>query len=414
MKLLVALILMIWPLAVTAQSAPRLETTVDETDVIPGQPIVLRVKVLVPTWMPSPPVYPDLEQPNLMVRLPERATSPVSETIDGDTWSGTSRTYRLYPLEAGTYQIEGKILTITYADPDGSEPVTVELELDPVTLTATIPDSAKDLSPFIAASGFDIEQTLEGVPDGDMQVGDALTRTLSAKIDGTTPVMIPNLLPRPDEGPLRAYPDEPRVAESENRGVLSGTRTERVSYVAQTGGQAELPEITIQWYNLDRKKVETITLPGSAITIAAPPAPPPDSKVVALWLCSAMAAFSMLWLIWRRVGPVARRWRSERHAAWLASEPCAAKAVTDAIRDRQLSDVYAALDDWQAHYPKQVVAMHQADLAAKMQCIGAALYAEAAQNTADWSAVEPAFQTMRAAVKTSGQGQNRLPPLNPV
>lgn len=146
------------------------------------------------------------------------------------------------------------------------------------------------------------------------------------------------------------------------------------------GGQAELPEITIQWYNLDGKKVETITLPGSAVTIATPPAPPPDPKALTLWVSGLLAVVATIWAIWRKFGPIVKHWRSERHAAWLASEPCAAKAVAVAIRNRQLSDVYTALHQWQAHYPAQVIAVHQADLAAKLQCIGAALYAEAAPN----------------------------------
>jgi len=79
------------PLAAFAQGEPRLEVDLPEGEVIVGQPITLRLKLLVPTWMPKPPVWPTLEVPSLLVRLPERSSTPISETIDGETWSGISR-----------------------------------------------------------------------------------------------------------------------------------------------------------------------------------------------------------------------------------------------------------------------------------------------------------------------------------
>ena len=93
---------------------PQIEVTAEQDEVTVGQPYILRVKVLVPTFMPKPPVFPTFEVPGLIVRLPERSTSPVSERVDGDTWAGVQRTYRIYPMQVGITEIPDQQLSIVY------------------------------------------------------------------------------------------------------------------------------------------------------------------------------------------------------------------------------------------------------------------------------------------------------------
>ena len=188
-------------LSATAQEDPnaaetlQLSVTLSDGPYFVGQPITLQVKILVPTWMPTPPVYPSFEQPNLLVRLPERSTHPVSETVQGDTWSGTSRTYRIYPLEPGDFQIPTQSLLITYADAS-SQPVQTEQTLNPIAFTVELPKGAQAMSPpVILATGFTLEQELASA--GELAVGDALVRRVSAQIDGTTAILIPALIPDP-------------------------------------------------------------------------------------------------------------------------------------------------------------------------------------------------------------------------
>ena len=242
-----ALVLLLLCLAApsAALEEPRLTAELEAGETVVGQPLILRLKILVPTWMPSPPAFPTFEVPGVMVRLPERASGPVSETVEGETWSGIQRSYRLYPLGAGQIEIPGQTMTVTYADPDAPDPVTVDLPVAPVRFTATVPDAARGLDPLILATGFTLEETVS-IPE-ELEVGGAVTRSLTARIEGTTPVLIPALLPPLDQAGLRAYPEEPKVAEEEDRGILSGTRTEAATYLATAEGSADLPEISFDW-----------------------------------------------------------------------------------------------------------------------------------------------------------------------
>ncbi|MBB96579.1 MAG: hypothetical protein CML68_18520 [Rhodobacteraceae bacterium] len=90
MKILLLLLLAIAGPVMAQDSLPHITAELSAETTVIGQPMVLRVKVLVPTFISAPPVIPDLEMPGLPIRLPERATGPTSERVDGERCSGAT------------------------------------------------------------------------------------------------------------------------------------------------------------------------------------------------------------------------------------------------------------------------------------------------------------------------------------
>ena len=331
----------------TAAVDPIVEVEMSEDEVIVGQPIRLQIKVLVPTYMPKPPIYPTVELPDLMVRLPDRATTPTSERRDGVSLSGTIRTYRLYPLAVGSFDIPEQVLTLTYADPQTNEPITVEATMPAQSFAASVPAAAQDLNPPVIAEGFALEQQIEG--ESSLTVGDAITRTVIARIDGTTPVLIPPLVAAVDAPALRAYPKEPRVSLTEERGVLSGMRSETVTYLVQSDGDAQLPEIAIEWYNTRTQSLETASVPAVPLTLTPAPPPPPDFRIMALWGGVVVVVLVGLWLGLRHLWPAFNsRWVAAR-TRLLTTEYAAARSLRRALAHRDLTATYVALETWKSH-----------------------------------------------------------------
>ncbi|MCB1485996.1 MAG: BatD family protein, partial [Bauldia sp.] len=227
------------PVLAQQGSAPILEVTVEQTEAIPGEMLSLRLTVLVPTFMPKPPVWPSFETPNLLVRLPEGSTGPTSKRIDGETWSGITRRYRISPMIAGTFAIPPQDVVITYADPETSKPIQATLRTDPLKFTGVIPEGAEGLDPFIAADRLELTEQIDGTP-GDMKPGDSVIRTVTATIEGVSPMFLPTLLPQVAIDGIAAYPAEPAVEEKDNRGEISGSRTERVTLLAEGGGSGDV------------------------------------------------------------------------------------------------------------------------------------------------------------------------------
>jgi hypothetical protein len=416
--LLFWLFALIVPAVTAAQEVPRpvLRTELEKVSAIPGQPIILRITLLAPTWLPKPPVFPSFETPNVIVRLPPRASSPTSERIGGETWSGVTRAYRLYPMTVGRFRIPQQTVTVTFADPDTRAPVTVALRTDEVVFSGTAPDGAEGLDPFIAAEALTLEQSIEGAP-GNLEPGGAITRTVTVRVQGTSPIFLPPLIPSFSAEGISAYPKEPVVTETETREDISGDRVESVTYVAEVGGRHTAPPIRLRWFNLREKRVETATADGFEITVRGPPPAPPSSfdwRATVPWivlgaLLVALAVFAAV-----RLRPRISRWRRSRREAYLASEAFAFSQAMAALRARDFGDVTRTIELWTSRLPPGAGVEH-ARLSDALAHLGAALYGPDRRPPlqSQWSAAVAALRTTRRerlAVPVTGR---TLPPLNP-
>ena len=397
-------------------STPVLETVFEETEAIPGQPLSLRLTVLVPTYMPNPPVWPSFEAPNLIVRLPERSTSPTSKSIGGESWSGITRRFLISPMIPGRFTLPAQRIVVTYADPQSNEPVTHNLTTETVTFTGIVPEGAEDLQPFIAAQSLELTQEIEGDP-AKMAPGDSVRRTVVATVEGVSPMFLPPLLPPGEIEGVAGYANQPVVEEKEERGVTSGSRVESMTYVAEGGGAGEAPSLTVDWYNLQTGMVETASLDGFAISVDGPPAQqaePRDWRAIATTALLALLGLAIAyWLLKRLIPPLVRMVRAG-HDAWLASEPYAFSLVKRAARKRDLAALLPALDEWAKRVPgsdpRTALALKTA-----LHEIGASRYGRQASASKDtgWHSLQSALADARRDAVRTRKEQYHLQPLNP-
>ncbi|MEP0684811.1 MAG: hypothetical protein ABJC80_09635 [Tateyamaria sp.] len=418
---------------VSAQD-PQIEIVAEQEEVIVGQPYILRVKVLVPTFMPKPPVFPTFEVPGLIVRLPERSTSPVSERIEGETWAGVQRTYRIYPMQAGVTEIPEQQLSIVYKDTQTNEDVPLSVPVPATTITAIVPEGASDLDPLILANGLSIEQTWQGGEE-ELAVGDAVVRSLDITISGTSALFIPPLLESAssEEPPASSaegaetetetesaatfapYPEDAVVTEIMERGVMSGARTETVSYIAQSGGTAVFPDITLQWYNLVSEEIEEITLPGLTVTVAQPPKErtPIDPRAAIKWVLVFVLAVVVAWVAYRFVYPIARP-RLQRLQERYAASPIAAHRLAEKkAAAKDLNGLFFALEQRSV----RGVAPGE-DLETAITALGRTLYRESGSNGSSshqWQIIQRSLRKERRALifRHHAGTATKLPPLNP-
>ncbi|WP_282151264.1 hypothetical protein [Ruegeria atlantica] len=401
-------LMLFFPAQLGAQTGVQPQVTAEApTDpVTVGQPAIVRIKVLVPTFMPSPPVFPSLEQENMLVRLPERASGPISETVDGETWSGVQRSYRLYPLLAGPIEFGKQEVVVTFADPETNAPTTVNVPLPEMTLNAVVPEGARDLDPLILATGFTVDQQIDG--STEMENGGAITRRLTAKIVGTTPLLVPELIPGIQDPLLSAYPKEPRFTESEDRGVLSGQRVDEIVYLAQQGGQTQLQPITIRWYNLDTNKVEKINIDAVDLTLAPPKWRPPDADTIFSLLALAAGLTLVLWAFVRFLVPRVTSWKQVRRNRYRISPDFALDALREALQANDISMSYSALEMWKlrSDTPDKAIGLEE-----QLARIGAARYSSRTGPKPEaWAAALSELKVMNQA---EHRARNPLPPLNP-
>ncbi|MEM9220935.1 MAG: hypothetical protein AAGB11_00845 [Pseudomonadota bacterium] len=394
---------------------PLLRVEFPETEAIPGQSLSLRMTVLVPTFMPKPPVWPTLEAANLLVRLPERSTNPTSERIDGETWSGLTRNFRVSPMVPGQFSIQPQQVIVTWRDPTSGAENKTTLTTQPIAFTGMIPEGAESLDPFIAANDLTLTQEIEGKPV-DMVPGDSVTRTITASIEGASPMFLPRLQPQPNLSGVAAYPDEPILNQHDARGLLTGTRVERVSYVAEGGGGGVVPEITLKWFDIDDKTVKTARVDGLEFSVEGPPATQTTARdwrsiaalVIAAFVLAATAAFLL-----RLTIPAIRGRISVFRETHRASEGFAWRQLKRTLNQRDYVVLASALEVWWERAggsdPLQDDTVKTALLS-----LGAARYGQSApaRDSRSWDALERALTALRKrtrAPKTVGA----LRPLNP-
>ncbi|MCA0873046.1 hypothetical protein LCL97_19625 [Seohaeicola saemankumensis] len=396
--------------------APLIEVQFDETEAIPGQPLSLRLTVLVPTWMTSPVVFPGFEVPNLMVRLPERATTPVSRRVGGDTWSGVSRHYRLIPMIPGGFRIAPQQVVVTWSDPDSAVPRQDVVMTPEIAFSGTVPPGAEGLDPFIAATALSLTQDLSGA-QAPLKPGDSVTRVITAQVAGVSPMFLPPLIPDTDVQGVAQYPAEPVLVETGQRGAMAGTRTESVTYIAQSGGAGAADDIRLDWFNLDTGRIETATAEGIDLRVDAPVAAAmsdTDRRLVALLSGGALIVLGLLLFALRRIAPQMRARRARRQELYLASEAWAYRQLGRVISDQDYAAMLPALDRWAARATSPDPRTDPA-VAAAVSALGAARYGPApTDDGAAWRQLHDALHGLRDRRSGSHRAAEALPPLNPM
>jgi hypothetical protein len=169
-------------------------------------------------------------------------------------------------------------------------------------------------------------------------------------------MFLPTLLPEHAIDGLRAYPDAPVFEETSDRGAARGTRTERVTLVAEGGGSGVAPEVTLDWYNLATGAVETARLPAFSLSVEGPPAATVGSeardwRAIGLQGLAVFGLLAMCLLVLRYLAPPLKSWFHQSRADWMASETRAWRGLCRVVRARDYTALRPALELWAARTP---------------------------------------------------------------
>ena len=249
-------LLMIANYALFAQvQKPKLYVSISPKTVIVGQAVSVKVSVVVPTWLMGAPVFPHLEIPGAIAILPEERAENITQTIDGETWSGISRTYLIYPQEEKEYKLPNANVEMIYSLGGIEKSPKTNVPLPQYEFRAIIPDEAKNMDSFLATTQFKIRQKFDRKLS-NLKMGDSFSRTITVEVKNTMAMFIPPIEFDSLDG-ITIYHEPAEVKnKSENRaGFTGGYRVDKVSYFIQKPGDYELPEIEIKWWDLSKNRI---------------------------------------------------------------------------------------------------------------------------------------------------------------
>ena len=201
--------------------------------------------------------------------------------------------------------------------------------------------------------------------------------------------------------------------ETDDRGAISGSRSESVTYLAQARGTGTVPAITLDWYNLRTGKVETAQVDGVSYAVDGPPAQSAlrrDWRKIAAVTLGGLTILALVLGLLRRTTPHLGAWLTRQRLARLASERHAFKRLLGVISARNLAQLYPALDTWAdtctGPDPRLQTLVSRALLG-----LGAAHYGtKKSDDTAAWQELRHAVRQARGPAEPA---EAALPTLNP-
>jgi len=101
----------------------------------------------------------------------------------------------------------------------------------------------------------------------EFRVGEPVTRTLVLQAKGLAGSQIPDIeLPKPVD--VRLYPEQSKSETRTDGKTVYGIKEMNMSYLPDSEGKITIPDITLEWWDVQAKKQKKFTLPGWTLNVA--------------------------------------------------------------------------------------------------------------------------------------------------
>ena len=253
-----------------------LRTLVTPQEAWIGQRVTLQIDVLSADGWAKISKVGEVDLHGAYVIRTDNQGTRLQETIDGVAYTGQRYELSIYPQAAGTVAVPAIPVVVTTKGwgPDAADSVQ-NASAPAATIMAKIPPGAEDVQGLVSTTRLTAEQEWEPSIEAP-KVGDALKRTVILQAADVSAMAFAPLQHSDIRG-VGIYPAEPELKDSADRGSLTGTRTEVVTYVLEQVGEAQIPDILLTWWNVADRQLEQVELPGQILNVAAGPAGASDT-----------------------------------------------------------------------------------------------------------------------------------------
>ena len=391
-----------------AQDA-RVLTDATDTEAWIGERVVIAIELFSPAYFTDTPSFylPRVSGAVLM----KRSEAPVlrSETIDGYEYTVQRHEVLAFAQRPGLIEIPPIGVRFSVS---GDPPTEIHDATPGLQFVAKIPPGTEAIATFVTTPNLSVSDTWGNQPH-KARVGDAFTRTITIDASNVPGMLLPVVQPLAPEG-IRSYLRDPLVEDSNVRGVMTGRRTETISYLCESAGRFTLPEQRIYWWDPVQELLHEEVIPGVSFSVAAAPAELAKRLIGLVVMLAVLLGFA--WLKRDRIRTASRAGyakirSSERRRFRQLMMACAANDAPTTLR---------SLDAWRSSLKpgdRARPAAADRDLAAAIRQLESCVYGPAAP--AEWSGAELA-QQLRVARRNWREQRRRqttrrsaLPELNP-
>lgn len=254
----------------TSQAADDIlfRTNVTPEDPWVGQQTLLKIDVLAKDGWAQLKKVGDLEIDGTYVMRLESQGTRLNEVIDGDSYTGQRYEFMIFAQRDGNLTLPATVVDVEIARwGAGGGKNQQRMSLPVVEFTARTPPGGEGLHGLVSTSSLTASQDWDPATE-DTKVGDALQRSVTLHAADVSGMAFAPLQHTEIDG-VGIYPGEPTVEDKFNRGDLSGTRIEKVTYVFERTGDVQIPALVFSWWNVRNSELQQVELPGRSLQVAA-------------------------------------------------------------------------------------------------------------------------------------------------
>lgn len=243
--------------------------TFNKSEVQLGEPLLVTVTVYTSTWFTKPPIFEEIQiKGSLMAKLEQNGGARTA-IIGKKRYPAIEQKFVVYPNIIGENVLPSFKVTTECPPEGGYKGVSREVFSKARSFTVLGPPEGIDPNKYLAANNL----TVKDYWDTDLtkvKAGDVLERRITYNASGSLAATIPpTTIDSIDFGTV--YAKTPILNNRQNSASFSGTRTEIYTYLLEKDGDFEIPEITIQWYKLSSRSLETEVIESVPLSIAENP-----------------------------------------------------------------------------------------------------------------------------------------------
>lgn len=192
-----------------------------------------------------------------------------SRNVDGTTYMVIERSYLIIPQKSGSLDIEPQRFSGSFYNSRLRSRQHLQARSEAISIQVKPPLAKSGSKPWLPAMSLVLDEQWSRNPD-ELEVGDSVTRTLTIKALGLEGSQLPPL-PRQDVPQLKQYPEQPQINSETHANGVTGTRVERTAIVAVQGGEVQLPEIQLPWYDTTNNEWRVAVVPARILHIKGAP-----------------------------------------------------------------------------------------------------------------------------------------------
>ncbi|GLK85878.1 hypothetical protein GCM10017653_39480 [Ancylobacter defluvii] len=310
-----------------------------------GQHVTLHVDVLFPGAMAHPPRVSLPDVPGLQIIRFETQGTTMRESIGGNAYVGQRFEFALYPRRGGGFDIPPAAVTLL--DREGGE--TGSAQGQQARLEVSVPPGVDASQPVVATRRLTLDEQWAPVPTGRFKAGDAVVRTVTRSAEDIPGLAMRDLDIAAPDG-VRVYADPPDIEDRSNRGVVTGRRVDRITYVFAQGGRFVLPAMAQPWWDLGTRSLKSAAAAAVTVDVAATPAAAGGAGHGS-WRRLAWPAIGLAVLIVLAWG--AWQVRARRRARGADPERAAFAALRRACAGTDADEIYRRFSSWTSQLPPQ-------------------------------------------------------------